>query len=464
MEKDIDWEEIQENSLNYWKEAAKLMVYAQENFKTEHFMRNIHKVNEQFLQANKKLIPYFGKDFRIEVDADITTEPLTMVDVKTVLNSWYEGGKAEKLFYNKNKYRQLEGRWTPALTIVEKVLREMDIEEIIKGRLLRKRTNPEDVERDFQPNTKISKYLLAKFEADESVLFGDDYFSSFRLENKPLVRELVLDFYSQILSSLKVSQGKVVLSINPVDYMLVAAGNENWRSCHNFIDGCWRTGGLSYAMDSESIIAYAYVEKKEYKKGDFDSKIPTKLWRQMVHINIDNRAAIFSREYPSANPLYSKFTRKYVAKILAKMHDIDAVWKVSTSVDKHGNPTEPSNLNNEEKDNMADSSYIISLTTRNPWQYTGDAISTRIRMKDGGYYPESMEIGAEYLTCPICGEKRIDCDMDYICTSCRRSLVRCYECGKTMYKFENNAYQDNDGDYYCSNCQDYIKKYNEEVI
>lgn len=423
-----------------WEKAINLMRVVHSSFKLEYF-KNIDKIIERFLDLKGDLIPYFNDDLRLRIDINLERDSLTRKDIELVFMSW-KCEKGKKLFNNKNKYKVLDD-YNCVLDWVIEMLEEFTVEEMIQGRVL-SNTRPLGGRIRFQEGTKLSKVIIAYYnqlvENSEYRILGNS------IHYKDVIRELILDYYSQIISSIKEVEGTVVLSINPVDFMLVSAHTDGgWRSCHNYIDGGHRIGGFSYSMDKHSLVAYAYKKEKEYATETFREVLPLKVWRQMVFLDRENRSAIFAKEYPGPSPMFSKYTRKLTGRLLAHIHKIEPVWKVCAYKDNEISDI----LENEEKEN----NIFISVGKQGYWHYP-DPLVSGIRMKNGGHYSE-IKVGAEYLICPICGCKRNDQHQKYICQDCVNCITHCYECGKKIYKFD--SYKDMDNDFFCMDCYEKIK-------
>ena len=64
--------------------------------------------------------------------------------------------------------------------------------------------------------------------------------------------------YSKILQDVKV-QGRLCLSIHPLDFLSMSETTHNWRSCHS-LDGEYRAGKLSYMLDKSTVEVYVKSE------------------------------------------------------------------------------------------------------------------------------------------------------------------------------------------------------------
>ena len=107
--------------------------------------------------------------------------------------------------------------------------------------------------------------------------------------------------HSMALQSLK-GKGKIVVSIDPCDYITMSSNNSGWRSCHRLDGGEYRTGPISYLRDSSSVICYMESSSPCEFKLTPDGETYThtnKSWRQIALVSPDLEFAILERQYPS---------------------------------------------------------------------------------------------------------------------------------------------------------------------
>lgn len=96
--------------------------------------------------------------------------------------------------------------------------------------------------------------------------------------------------------SLKTLRYKLVLSINPTDFITMSHGN-SWRSCHSFEhNGCYHSGCLSYALDKNTMIAYIIPEDTE---GDYCNA--RKIKRLLYMLSNDGKGLMSTKMYPNNN-------------------------------------------------------------------------------------------------------------------------------------------------------------------
>jgi hypothetical protein len=144
-------------------------------------------------------------------------------------------------------------------------------------------------------------------------------FSELEADKKELQKQQ--DLYSIFLQSLKV-KGRLVLSIDPLDFITMSVSKSGWSSCHH-PNNYHGTGGLAYMNDNATIIAYVetnepmitYVIDTETKEKT-TIKMPNKIWRQIVTINKDHTYALQLKQYPNDNRVFSQEVTKMMENLL----------------------------------------------------------------------------------------------------------------------------------------------------
>lgn len=125
--------------------------------------------------------------------------------------------------------------------------------------------------------------------------------------------------YSDLVSNLT-RKLKFVISLNPLDYLMMSNG-VNWHSCHNIRTGGCMGGTLSYMLDKVSMVTFV-VDNLD---GNIH-KIP-KVYRQMYHY--ENNLFIQSRLYPQGNDgatnLYDRF-RSFMIEEFIDLLGTDDKW------------------------------------------------------------------------------------------------------------------------------------------
>lgn len=102
---------------------------------------------------------------------------------------------------------------------------------------------------------------------------------------------------SQIIQENIVS-GTLCLSVHPLDYLSLSENVHNWRSCHA-LDGDYRSGNLSYMLDSSTIICYLRADKLGILPH-FPETVPwnSKKWRVLLFFSNDKTMLFAGRQYP----------------------------------------------------------------------------------------------------------------------------------------------------------------------
>lgn len=103
---------------------------------------------------------------------------------------------------------------------------------------------------------------------------------------------------SRILQKDKV-KGILCISVHPLDFLSSSENTYNWRSCHA-LDGEFRSGNLSYMVDSSTVICYLRSKNLEQHLPNFPFKVPwnSKKWRMLLHFSEDWEMMFAGRQYP----------------------------------------------------------------------------------------------------------------------------------------------------------------------
>lgn len=131
----------------------------------------------------------------------------------------------------------------------------------------------------------------------------------------------VITEYSMFLQSLK-AKGKVVLSIDPLDYVTMSENKSNWSSCHS-LTGCYQTGPFSYMMDSTTAISYAKPSKDIELDYDGGTLVySNKIWRQIVLFSSNLEYATQARQYPAIMRANQQTVASIVSDLLKSKNEI----------------------------------------------------------------------------------------------------------------------------------------------
>ncbi|MDT8900917.1 hypothetical protein [Anaeroselena agilis] len=223
--------------------------------------------------------------------------------------------------------------------------------------------------------------------------------------------------WSEIVQKFKAT-GKVVLSIDPIDYLTMSYNQNDWQSCHR-IGGMYQGGVLSYMADKVSMVAYAYNGKEvAYLHNGKEFKWNSKQWRQMVYIDIPSQTAIFSREYPTENPVLNKEVRKMVQALFRKINGKPIQWMVTK---------QQNNLHETYEGGRGSTHYH---DVQSGWQYRGQSGNHYgVRMRPALQEPAKIHVGTS-PKCPICGVNNVSNGGSFLCSDCR-NRCSCPNCGQS---------------------------------
>lgn len=100
------------------------------------------------------------------------------------------------------------------------------------------------------------------------------------------------------------TKGKMVISIDPCDYVTMSSNNSGWRSCHRLDGGEYRTGPLAYLRDSSSVICYLESSKPcTFRRYGKEFSHSNKVWRQIALVSPNLDFSIQERQYPNENAI-----------------------------------------------------------------------------------------------------------------------------------------------------------------
>ena len=122
-------------------------------------------------------------------------------------------------------------------------------------------------------------------------------------------------YMSTILQEVRVS-GTLCFSVHPLDFLSASENTYNWRSCHA-LDGEYRSGNLSYMVDSSTIICYLKSDK-EVILPRFPSSVPwnNKKWRMFLFLSNKRNLVFAGRQYPFFNEDILSLIQRVIKKDL----------------------------------------------------------------------------------------------------------------------------------------------------
>lgn len=224
-----------------------------------------------------------------------------------------------------------------------------------------------------------------------------------------------------------------VLSLNFCDYLSMSMGN-SWRSCHNLIDGEYRSGCLSYAEDKTSMIFYTLPEEPGEKEFLWKN---SKINRQVFMFN--GNTLVQSRLYPQREEY---------------MHDISDIYR--NTVQKIFET-----CNSELKFQLSEiSSDNIAVSDAGYHYQDVDYFRDRCHVSYTGQEPTKVHYGANGY-CLKCGKKICNSE-SFNCPICNDG-AECYECGE--YNDEDYmhwVYHEGREVLVCDNCFEEYYRYCED--
>jgi hypothetical protein len=388
-----------------------------------------------WMQKKADLLPYFNEDGRIE--KEIKFESYDDDTLKQIIKQTYNS-------VNSQIYDTIRKRSGDA-NIGSRILDDLylDVFSVTANEVLNNKLTSNFGK--FKKGTKTSKAFVGMRKTDyEAANFNEDFITKY-VDNYNIA-------FSAILNSLK-NFGKIGLSINPMDFILVSAHTNGWKSCHNIENGCYRTGGISYMLDNTSVVGYAYEKSAPLRESNFasDEIMPLKLWRAMVFIEPEaRRYSIISRQYPSEKIIYSRAMRELVAELMATINVVGRNYLARPY----------SNVPLEESEVM-DRGHRISVSRGSDYNYV-DPITSHVLLshfENDVVSNVAVKIGTRCIPCAECGELR-DCEYEasgsnYLtCEECDDRGIKCSACG--CHCNEDYYY---DGSYYCDDCYEELFSY-----
>jgi hypothetical protein len=297
-------------------------------------------------------------------------------------------------------------------------------DEIFNNSLITNKTYPGRPGKVIQQGTKLTTYLQLVMETDFPWTEGNPLNKYSNLD-RSIVRDLVMDIYSQIVAYTKTSEDTVVLSINPIDYLLISNHTTGYSSCQDIYTGGAKSGCISYLVDSQSAVSYAYRSSDTIQNLDIEVIWPRKTWRCMVYFDTIHKAALHIREYPGSSPHFASAARKLSSSVLIdhfKPEDKQWFFKSNSSM---------TTVPGEERIKL----FRMFLYSKNANWFYGDPISFGVRLSDGKYPTgyDDLRVGNTEIPCVICGSPRSitkgDSGCSYlVCMSCE-GIAKCPACG-----------------------------------
>jgi len=261
-------------------------------------------------------------------------------------------------------------------------------------------------------------------------------------------------------------EGNLCFSIHPLDFLSSSENTYNWRSCHA-LDGEYRSGNLSYMVDSCTVITYVRGDDG-VKLPNFPTSVPwnSKKWRMLLFISQNQTCLFAGRQYPMdlgygiLDILLSNFTRMtgsspsywsnwHDDKITEFTYKNDIGYRDSGTITPHviinGYIYKMTRLIKDVKGSKHFNDLLHSscYTARYCW------------LKGSNFIPE-FNIGGP-IPCPKCGNNNVDYQDIMLCGECADTYgygdnyTTCYDCGRRIH-MDDAYWVDCIGAYVCYSC------------
>lgn len=277
---------------------------------------------------------------------------------------------------------------------------------------------------------KLATALGFKFvKADEYMIYSGQ------------ISERDFAYYADAINPTQLER-KTVLSVDPVDYLLMSNGT-GWSSCYCInaswkgedYRGCYSSGTWSYMNDSVSMIMYVVSDRiiSNYPYAD-------KIIREVVMFD-DYDTICHSRAYPQGDEeekaeLYKEL-RAVAQRMIADLYELPNMWSVKAN----------------DNDGYVTSSDFVGYDDLHAFR---KSIKTSANTSDAAKYPQKMHYAGATAYCPVCGETLGS--ERYLCGACDNNEIYCSCCGAAI---DRDVAREIDGEYYCEDCCFYCERHGE---
>lgn len=277
---------------------------------------------------------------------------------------------------------------------------------------------------------------------------------------------------SMIIQEDKV-EGKLCVSVHPLDFLSISENTHNWRSCHA-LDGDYRSGNLSYMVDESTVICYLKSEKDE-KLPNFPSSVKwnSKKWRVLLFFSNDWNMIFAGRQYPFQTSTGLDFIKDKILvevfkmghlsnwtdeKIKSFMVDPNIISVFKSPYLPIGNTVKqlsdivvnmPGSLQfNDLLSSSCYEPYYCSSYKEHPFGFPELKTTDDTIVKVGGQ-----------VNCCRCGHRHIQLSESFMCNDCEiaygtadvEEISNCPCCGNRFY-FDDGYFVTGTGETICPNC------------
>ena len=168
-------------------------------------------------------------------------------------------------------------------------------------------------ENNFFENLTFEDYVVPS--SGKIIKKGTKIIKAFKFfEEDKIVLDDLQTQASMLIQDDKV-EGYLSFSVHPLDYLSSSENNYNWRSCHS-LDGEYRTGNLSYMLDSSTIVVYL-SQKEKTILPNFPDNVPwnSKKWRVLFFLSNDWNMLFAGRQYPFTSRNGINIALNYFSKL-----------------------------------------------------------------------------------------------------------------------------------------------------
>ena len=304
-------------------------------------------------------------------------------------------------------------------------------------------------------------------------------------EDDPVVLNKLQSAASMIIQENKV-EGRLCLSVHPLDYLSSSENNHNWRSCHA-LDGEYRSGNLSYMQDSATVVCYL--------KSDKDERLPnfppdvlwnSKKWRVLLFFSDTWDMMFAGRQYPFSTEAGIEFVRstflpsigidnwtEWTDKLIKSMYNAGEEFYFSSPYIPVGKKLRQLKAIIQDADHSLHYNDLLYSSCYSPMY----AYRTR-RIGNGNLFIEALAPDEKIIStknetmvhighsckCLRCGKETITMTESMMCENCeleygtedREDYGTCPCCGR-RFIFDDGGWVsggDNDGEIVCPSCYD----------
>ena len=263
---------------------------------------------------------------------------------------------------------------------------------------------------------------------------------------------------SQILNQAALRDATLCLSIHPLDYMTASYNNNNWESCMNWENGCYRRGVIE--MMNSAYVVVAYIESDDtslmFWTGNGYSHWNSKKWREFFIVSPEILLGI--KGYPYWNKPMEREVLEWLRELMApefkKIYNAEFAPKVMEfQYDAYDTETHKNfplkGINTERQyDITCGPAMYNDFYGPNLYQYIPSTVFDD-NAEDGTFY---LDYSGKSI-CVICGYEdgyaSFDGEGHLACCDCDPATV-CTSCGEYIYD-EDDIYWVN-GEPYCYDC------------